>query len=54
MTRHLTEEEQISIVEFWEKNENMTEDQVIEHFEKVFGMPVTRTAVRMAVINYGD
>ena len=54
MTRSLTEKEQKTIVKYWSKNMNMTEAQIIEHFEKKLGMPITRTALMKAIINYGD
>lgn len=54
MTRSLTEKEEEEIIKFWEQNETMSEDQVIEHWEKKLGMPLTRTALRKAFINFGD
>jgi hypothetical protein len=54
MTRSLTEEEQEAIIKFWQENQELTENQVIEHWEKKLGMPVTRTALMMAMINFGD
>lgn len=54
MQRSLTEEEQEAMIKFWQENPELTETQVIEHWEKQLGMPVTRHALMKAMINYGD
>jgi hypothetical protein len=54
MQRSLTEEEQETIIKFWANNPDMTEMQVIEHWEKQLGMPITRHALMKAMINFGD
>jgi len=53
MKRSLTAKEQKTIIAYWSKNENLTEKQVIEHFEKKWKMPITRTALMMAFMTYG-
>jgi len=54
MTRSLTAKEQKTIVKYWSKNQELTEAQVIEHFEKKLKMPITRTALMMAMMTHGD
>jgi hypothetical protein len=46
MQRPLTEQEESAISQYWTEHDTLTEDEVIEHFEKLFSTSITRTCVR--------
>lgn len=53
MTRSLTAKEQKAIVKFWENNQELTDVQVIAHWEKLLNTPITHQALAMAMMNHG-
>lgn len=52
MTRSLTVKEQKAIIKYWSQNQDLTESQVIEHWEKKLKMPITRHALMKAMIEH--
>ncbi len=53
MTRSLTDDEQRKILTFWSENKEMPIVAVIEHWEKILQMPITKTAVAKAMVRFG-
>lgn len=53
MKRKLADDEAKKMAEYWEEHQELTEEQVIEHFEKEFDTPITRAALLNAMMAWG-
>lgn len=50
MPRSLTDEEAQNLVEWWEEHSDKNIDEVIAHWEKELGIPITKHAVTKAMM----
>lgn len=53
MQRPLTENEAKAIIAWWKEHQDLSEAQVIAHWEDQLGMPITYSALMNAMILHG-